>query len=112
MRPVYLGPPFLGIHIPIVAQRFIESSYCTITGNVCNNNLIDGINVEGDATTNSDYNAVNGNVCYGNGDDGIELAGGADCNKNVVTGNQLLGNGGTALVDNGVNSNTAHNITV
>ena len=100
-----VGGTYHGIYI-------YRSSYCTITGNVCNNNLIDGINVTGDATTNSDYNAVNGNVCYGNGDDGIELAGGADCNKNVVTGNQLLGNTGTPLVDGGNNTNVGHNITV
>ncbi len=89
-----------------------RSSYCTVTGNVCNNNLIDGINVTGDATTNADYNSVTGNVCYGNGDDGIEIAGGADANKNVVTGNQLLGNTGTALVDGGTNTDVGHNITV
>ncbi len=89
-----------------------RSSHCSVTGNVCNNNTLDGIHVLGDATTNADYNAVNGNVCTGNGDDGIEIAGGADANKNIVLGNQLLGNTGTALVDGGTNTEIAHNITV
>lgn len=95
-----------GIHL-------LQASYCTISGNVCiNQQTGDGIIVEGDATTNSDYNSVTGNVCYNNGDDGIEIAGGADANKNVVAGNQLLGNAGTPLVDGGTNTDIGHNITV
>ena len=89
-----------------------RSSYCTVTGNVCVNNLIDGINVTGDGTTDSHYNTLTANVCYNNGDDGIEIAGGADAVKNIVLGNQLTGNAGTALVDGGVNTEIGHNITV
>ena len=89
-----------------------RSSYCTIVGNVCANNLVDGINVTGDATTNSDYNTLTGNTCTGNGDDGIEIVGGGDANKNIVITNTLMNNTGAALVDNGVGTEVAHNITV
>ncbi len=99
------GGTYHGIYI-------YRSSYCTVTGNVCNNNLVDGINVTGDGTTNADYNAVTGNVCTGNGDDGIAIEGGVDANKNIVLSNQLLGNAGTALVDNGTNTEIAHSISV
>ena len=89
-----------------------RSSYCSVTGNGCHNqDSGDGINVTGDATTNSDYNTLTGNACTGNADDGIEIAGGGDANKNIVVGNQLLGNTGTALVDGGVATDVGHNIT-
>ena len=99
------GGTYHGIYI-------YRSSYCSVTGNVCNNNLIDGINVFGDALGDSHYNTIMLNVCYNNGDDGIEIAGGADAVKNIVLGNQLTGNGGTALVDGGNATSIGHNITV
>ncbi len=99
------GGTYHGIYI-------FRSSYCTVVGNVCNNNLIDGIHVTGDGTANADYNTLTANVCTGNGDDGIEIVGGGDANKNIVLGNQLLGNGGTPLVDNGANTVSDHNVVV
>lgn len=92
--------------------RIWRSSYCVVSGNTCHDNGADGIEVLGDGTTNSDYNTVTGNACYGNTDDGIAIEGGGDANKNIVLGNQLTGNTGTALVDNGTNTQIAHNITV
>ncbi|GAI13139.1 unnamed protein product, partial [marine sediment metagenome] len=61
------------------------------------------INVTGDGTTNADYITITGNVCYNNGGDGIEIVGGANANKNIVMGNQLLGNT-NPLVDGGTNT--------
>jgi len=89
-----------------------RSDYCVITGNSSKDNTMDGIYLLGDGTHNSDYNTLTGNVCTGNGDDGIEIEGAGDANKNIVLGNQLLGNIGTALVDGGNNTEPAHNITV
>ena len=90
-----------------------RSSYCSITGNVCNNQTTgDGINITGDATADADENVVSSNVCRGNGDDGIEIAGAANADRNIVLGNQLLGNTGAALVNGGANTEIAHNITV
>jgi len=90
--------------------EILESSYCTVTGNTCvNQNTGDGINVTGNATTNADFNAIGSNTCTGNGDDGIAIEGGADANKNIVLSNTLMNNTGTALVDNGTNSNLGHN---
>lgn len=92
--------------------EIFRSSYCTVVGNVCNNQETgDGISVTGDATTNSDYNSITGNVCTGNADDGIAIEGVGDANKNIVLGNQLLGNTGTPLVDNGTATVSEHNIT-
>lgn len=92
--------------------RLWRSSYCTVTGNSCHNsNYRDGIYLEGDGTVNTDYNTLVGNTCYGNDDDGIEIVGGANANKNIVLGNQLSGNSGTALVDGGTNTHIGHNIT-
>ena len=91
-----------------------RTDYCSVTGNVCNGNTgtADGIHVEGDATGNADYNTISSNVCTGNADDGVEVAGGANANKNIVLGNQLLNNTGTALVDSGTNTEIASNISV
>lgn len=87
-------------------------SYCVITGNACYSTTYgDGIFVKGDGTTNADFNTLTGNVCYDNGGDGIAIEGGGDANKNIVLGNQLTGNGGTALVDGGTATQIAHNIT-
>ncbi len=90
-----------------------RSSYCTVTGNSCNGQTDaagDGIYVFGDGTTNADYNTITGNICTDNNDDGIEIAGGANANKNIVLGNQLLGNGDTPLVDGGTATVAEHNI--
>lgn len=82
--------------------EILRSSYATLTGNVCNNQTTgDGINVTGDATGNSDYNNITGNSCYGNGDDGIAIEGTTDANQNIVSNNKVVGNSGTALVNNG-----------
>lgn len=89
-----------------------RSNYCSVTGGQFNNNPADGINIEGDVTANADYNIVTGVVCTGNGDDGIAVEGGIRTNKNIITSNQLLGNTGTPLVDNGTNTEVGHNITV
>jgi len=89
-----------------------RASYCTITGNASYSSVYgDGITVIGDATTNADYNTITGNVCYDNGDDGIAIEGAGDANKNIVLGNQLTGNSGTAFVDNGTATQIGHNIT-
>lgn len=87
-----------------------RTDYNAVVGNSCNSNTGDGISVEGDATTNADYNTVTANICSGNGGDGISVEGGVDANKNIVLGNQLLGNTGNPLVDNGTNTDTGHNI--
>ena len=90
-----------------------RSSYCAVSGNVCNNqNTGDGINVTGDATANADYNNLTGNTCYNNADDGIAIEGTTDANYNIVVSNQLHGNTGTNLVDNGTNTQLGHNQTV
>jgi len=74
-------------------------------GNSCyDNDNGDGINVTGDATTNSDYNSLTGNTCTGNGDDGIAIEGTTDANQNIVVANNLYNNSGTDLVDNGTSS--------
>lgn len=91
--------------------QLFRANYNVITGNGSHDNGLDGINVTGDATTNSDYNTLSGNACHGNTDDGIALEGTTDCNKNIVVSNQLTGNSGTALVDNGTATQIGHNIT-
>ncbi len=89
-----------------------RGDYNTITGNSCNNqDTGDGIHIFGDGVRNADYNTMSSNVCTGNADDGIAIEGVGDANKNIVIGNQLLGNGGTPLVDNGTATETGHNIT-
>ena len=90
-----------------------RSSYCVVAGNCANNatGAGEGITLRGDATGDCDYNTVTGNVCTGNADRGIELIGGAFTEKNIILGNQLLGNG-TALADGGLNTVIAHNVTV
>lgn len=90
-----------------------RSDYVTVTGGEFNSqNTGDGINITGDGTDNADYNTITGAACTSNGDDGIAVEGGGDANKNTVTSCQLLGNSGTALVDNGTNTQVGHNITV
>ena len=90
-----------------------RSDYVTVTGGEFNSQTTgDGINITGDGTDNADYNVITGVACTGNGDDGIAIEGVGDANKNIATNCQLLGNSGTALVDNGTNTQVGHNITV
>lgn len=90
-----------------------RSSRNSIVGNNCEGNEDgDGINITGDGTTNSDYNTVVGNVCYLNGSQGIKIIGGADANKNIVLGNQLISNVLGQLSDSGTLTEVAHNIQV
>jgi len=89
-----------------------RGDYNVISSNACCDQFTgDGINITGDATRNSDYNTVSSNACTGNASDGVEIAGGLDANKNIVIGNQLLGNGVNPLLDNGTATETGHNIT-
>jgi len=88
-----------------------RSSYCTVTGNVCNNqNTGDGINVTGDGTDNADFNTVTGNVCTGNASNGIEIVGGVNANENIVVANNLKNNTGAGLADAGLLTQIGHNI--
>ena len=89
----------------------LRSDYCELSGNSCVSNGADGINVTGDGTRNSDYNTLTGNACTGNTDDGIAVEGTTDANHNIVISNQLVGNTGTNLVNNGANTDLGHNKT-
>ena len=101
----YNGNGHHGIYI-------FRSSRCTVNGAQCNNqNIGAGIIIQGDATKNSDYNSLTGNVCHDNGNAGIHIYGGVYVNKNIVVANQLTGNSGLALADEGTNTETGHNIT-
>jgi len=96
----------------IYARR---TSHCPITGNTCGGNNLDGINVLGDVTANADYNTLVGNVCYNNTNDGIEVdgdfgGGNNYANENIVTSNQLKGNGGVSLNDDGTGTVTDNNV--
>jgi len=82
------------------------ASYCTVTGNVFSGNTLDGIILSDGAK----YNVISSNSCYGNTDDGIEINAAADTG-NIVTLNKLLGNLGTALVDNGAGTMLQHDNT-
>jgi len=80
------------------------ADYNTVTGNACISGSEDGINTQ----NSGNYNTISSNTCTNNTDDGIEVVNGT---KNIVIGNQLLGNG-TAFVDGGTNTEVGHNITV
>jgi len=112
------GATYSGIHIQssdrstVVGARcstnglhglyIFRTDHCAVIGGEFNNqNTGDGINITGDGTDNSDYNMISGATCTANGDDGIAIEGGGDANNNVINFCQLLGNIGTALVDNG-----------
>lgn len=94
----------------------LRSCYCAINGNICMQQTIgDGIRIVGDATLNSDNNTAVGNVCYNNGGDGVEIEGDASGGntyaiKNIVTSNQLSGNGGVSLNDDGTSTQIDNNI--
>lgn len=91
------------------------SSYCSVVGNVCYDNVGDGIKVHGQLGATADYNVVDANVCYTNGGDGVEIEGdfgGGNnyANENIVTSNQLKGNGGVSLNDDGTATVTDNNV--
>lgn len=85
----------------------ISSAYNVLVGNICLDNGNDGINVN----SNSDNNVVASAVCTGNTGHGIAIDN-ADCDKNLIHGNMLLGNTGGALDDNGTNTTDADNVKV
>ena len=90
-----------------------ESSYCVVSGNVCDGNSGDGVKVQGTAAINADYNIVGNNVCYSNTGDGVEIEGDVTggntwASRNIVSDNQLSGNG-AALNDDGTNTLTDNN---
>lgn len=95
----------------------VRSTYTTITGNVCRDNLMDGIKVHGTVGNLADYNTLNGNICEGNAGRGIYIFGDKAnlhdyANKNIVVGNQLFNNTGTNIDDDGTLTEKGHNITV
>ena len=60
-------------------RTFQQANRNVVTGNVCEGNTLNGINLDG-----ADYNTISGNVSNGNGNHGIFLDG---CDSNVVVGN-------------------------
>lgn len=89
-----------------------EANFCTLKGNICINSgapavpVSNGIQLRGD----SNNNIIKGNVCYGNKTNGLNILGATE-DDNIVVGNQLTGNTGASLVDNGTNTEVAHNKT-
>ena len=94
-----------------------RSNHCSITGNICVGNTGDGINVYGiSAVDTANYNIVNSNVCYNNGGDGVEIDGDFSGGhnyavSNIVTDNQLAGNAGLSLNNDGTTTLIADNVT-
>lgn len=90
----------------------LSCTYCQVDGGEYNDNTLDGVQIEGDATGNSDYNKLTNATCIGNGVNGVHIVGAGQANKNIILGNQLLPNTGATLVDGGTNTEVAHNISV
>lgn len=93
-----------------------RGTYNIIKGNICRDNLLDGIKIYGTVGNLVDYNILRGNICKGNGGKGIYIFGdkgsGNDyANKNIVVGNQLYNNTGVNLDDDGTATELGHNIT-
>jgi parallel beta-helix repeat protein/putative cofactor-binding repeat protein len=79
-------------------------SRAVVVGNVVENFGIDGIRL-----SNQDYCTITGNICTGNTGYGIKLLN-ATCDKNIVVGNNLIGNDGGGLSDGGTATDAGHNI--
>ena len=92
------------------------SIYNTINGNICRDDLTDGIKIHGLSGNLADYNTLTGNVCEGNGGKGIYIFGDKAnahdyANKNIVVANQVFSNTGVNLDDDGTLTELGHNIT-
>jgi hypothetical protein len=105
------------------------ASYNSIIGNICNENFYDGIGIfnekniiEGNIcrsngrdgiraylSYNASYNSIKDNICSGNTGYGVNIYQ-VECIKNIVVGNQLLGNTAGSLNNSGANTEIGHNI--
>lgn len=90
--------------------RLVSQSYSIIA----NNELT--LNDSADSTTYSgifldacDYCNIASNVCWGNDNYGIDISN-ATCDKNIVIGNQCLGNTTGPINDSGTATEAAHNM--
>jgi parallel beta-helix repeat protein len=81
----------------------------TVTGNVCKENDNQGTGNFAGIWLNTDYNTVTGNVCYNNVKCGILVA--ATANHNIISSNQLFGNGLAGLEDLATNTHKNSNFT-
>ena len=90
---------------------FVDASHnCTIANNQFISQTTNGIMINGNSGACS-YNIITGNICNSNGADGVEIGGTHPPEKTVVTDNNLLFNGVAGLSDSGSNTVTDNNLT-
>ena len=80
-------------------------NYCSVVGNICNENGDDGIWFE----TGADYCTVSANQCISNGSRGINII--ATCDNNTFTGNVAVLNTTAQITDLGAGNVFCCNIT-